>query len=195
MLKAAIWLCVAAKAEGRLAAIPHPLRDDEATVACLFGIGTDWDLPERACGNFLLAGPSRWKSSSCRRPATPGNDPTWSRTTIVQCSPVRGIVARDLHLPIFRQPAPVGVGSTRGRAYREGHRSGVSPVTGLVHDNPKIVQRADRRWIVTCHDCERDHHSTVPIGINTPVESRETAQHLWENHSERTGGFPVRRGA
>ena len=51
--------------------------------------------------------------------------------------------------------------------------------------HPKIVQRSDRRWIVVCQDCERDRESATPLGINTPVESREKAELMWENHCER----------
>jgi hypothetical protein len=60
--------------------------------------------------------------------------------------------------------------------------------------HPKIVQRADRRWMVVCDDCDLDHQSATPIGINTPVDSREKAQLLWENHCERRHGH-VRHGA
>jgi len=60
--------------------------------------------------------------------------------------------------------------------------------------HPKIVQRSDRRWLVVCDDCERDHQSATPIGINTPVESLEKAQLLWENHCERRPR-PIPRGA
>ena len=60
--------------------------------------------------------------------------------------------------------------------------------------HPKIVQRADRRWLVVCEDCERDDTSTTPVGINTPVESLEVAQLMWENHCERRR-LPMRRGA
>ena len=59
--------------------------------------------------------------------------------------------------------------------------------------HPKIVQRADRRWLVVCDDCDRDDESVTPIGINTPVESRDKAYLLWENHCERPRG-PIRRG-
>ena len=51
--------------------------------------------------------------------------------------------------------------------------------------HPKIVQRSDRRWMVVCDDCGQDGESATPIGINTPVESREVVQLLWENHCER----------
>ena len=61
--------------------------------------------------------------------------------------------------------------------------------------HPKIVQRADSRWMVVCQDCERERDPAAPVGINTPLESREMAQRLWENHCERGRAFPVRRGA
>lgn len=51
--------------------------------------------------------------------------------------------------------------------------------------HPKIVQRADRRWMVACEDCERDRDASTPVGINAPVKSREIAELLWENHCER----------
>ena len=51
--------------------------------------------------------------------------------------------------------------------------------------HPKIVQRSDRRWMVVCDDCGQDGESATPIGINTPVESRDVVQLLWENHCER----------
>jgi len=60
--------------------------------------------------------------------------------------------------------------------------------------HPKIVQRSDTRWLVVCEDCVKDHESTTPIGINTPVASREVAQLICENHCER-GRPPIRRGA
>jgi hypothetical protein len=63
----------------------------------------------------------------------------------------------------------------------------------VVH-HPKIVQRADARWVVVCDDCQRDRESSTPVGINTPVKSREVAELVWENHCERRRpGF--RRGA
>lgn len=39
--------------------------------------------------------------------------------------------------------------------------------------------------MVVCEDCGQDGESAPPIGINTPVESREVVQLLWENHCER----------
>jgi hypothetical protein len=60
--------------------------------------------------------------------------------------------------------------------------------------HPKLVQRSDRRWIVVCDDCERDRESSTPVGINTPVESRDVALLMWENHCERRRP-QARRGA
>jgi hypothetical protein len=60
--------------------------------------------------------------------------------------------------------------------------------------HPKIVQRSDRRWMVVCEDCERDSESATPVGVNTPVESLEMAEHLWRDHCERRR-VPLRRGA
>jgi len=60
----------------------------------------------------------------------------------------------------------------------------------MVHQ-PKLVQRADRRWIVVCADCERDRES-MPVGINSPIKSREVAELICHNHCERRP-IPVRR--
>ena len=53
---------------------------------------------------------------------------------------------------------------------------------------PKIAQRPDRTWVVECLQCRNDGASTVPIGIGMPLQDRETAERLRENHSAR----PVR---
>ena len=58
--------------------------------------------------------------------------------------------------------------------------------------HPRIVEKADGQWLVVCQDCLRDQDST-PIGINTPVGSREMAQRLWENHTWGRGATPRRR--
>jgi hypothetical protein len=60
--------------------------------------------------------------------------------------------------------------------------------------HPKIVQRADGRWMVVCKDCEREGGSETPVGINTFVESRQMAQCFWESHCERGHVSRVRRG-
>jgi hypothetical protein len=60
--------------------------------------------------------------------------------------------------------------------------------------HPKIVQRPDRRWAVVCADCELAGASATPVGINTPVESRQVAELLWENHCERRRQGAVRPG-
>ena len=60
--------------------------------------------------------------------------------------------------------------------------------------HPKIVQRADGRWLVVCQDCERDIESPTPDGINSPADSFEAAERIWEGHCERQTS-PVRRGA
>jgi hypothetical protein len=59
--------------------------------------------------------------------------------------------------------------------------------------HPKIVQRSDGRWLVSCQDCARDRDLSAPEGINSPVDSFEAAQRLWESHCERRSS-PVRRG-
>ncbi|MGO9853439.1 MAG: hypothetical protein ACLPYY_00120 [Acidimicrobiales bacterium] len=56
---------------------------------------------------------------------------------------------------------------------------------------PKIAQRPDRTWVVECPQCRNDPASTVPIGIGMPLQDRETAERLRENHSAR----PVRAAA
>ena len=72
--------------------------------------------------------------------------------------------------------------------------AGAEPMRKVHH--PKIVQRADSRWMVVCQDCERERDQpAAPVGINTPLDSRAMAQRLWENHCERGRAFPVRRGA
>ena len=56
---------------------------------------------------------------------------------------------------------------------------------------PKIVQRPDRTWVVECPQCRNDPISTVPIGIGMPLQDRDTAERLRENHAAR----PVRAAA
>jgi hypothetical protein len=104
---------------------------------------------------------------------------------------VRGIVAHDLGR---RTTVATRFGTWLGSLLSERDTEMESDALRKVH-HPKIVQRADRLWMVVCEDCERDHQSTTPIGINTPVESRDMAQRLRENHSERRSVFSMRRGA
>jgi hypothetical protein len=67
---------------------------------------------------------------------------------------------------------------------RDSSANGELPAVRKVH-HPKIVQRSDGRWLVACDDCERDHDSVAPDGINSPVDSFEAAELLWESHCER----------
>ena len=48
--------------------------------------------------------------------------------------------------------------------------------------NPIVVQRADGRWELHCPDCVEAVGTTVPIGIDLPLESEEVAELLRENH-------------
>jgi hypothetical protein len=48
---------------------------------------------------------------------------------------------------------------------------------------PKIARRPDGSWVVECAECRADRTSDVPIGIGMPLERRETAELLRENHS------------
>ena len=50
---------------------------------------------------------------------------------------------------------------------------------------PTIVQRVDGRWLVACADCDRDTESPAPVGINSPLKSRQVAEMIFENHCER----------
>lgn len=103
--------------------------------------------------------------------------------------PVRGIVAYELEQ---RTAVADDSGSWLWSLPLERGVEQESNAVRKVH-HPKIVQRADRRWVVVCEDCERDREAAMPIGINTPVTSREKAELLWENHCERRRR-PVRRG-
>jgi len=129
---------------------------------------------------------ARSVTGDASQPANEGTPVRWRGR-----GPVRGIVAYDLEL---RTTVAARFGPWLGSALSQRGIDLEWSALRKVH-HPKIVQRADRLWIVVCDDCERDHQSATPIGINTPVESREMAQRLWENHSERRGAFPMRRGA
>jgi len=58
------------------------------------------------------------------------------------------------------------------------------------HD-PIISQGPDRSWVVECAQCRNDVTSAVPIGIGMPLQDRETAERLRDNHAAR----PVRAAA
>jgi hypothetical protein len=51
---------------------------------------------------------------------------------------------------------------------------------------PKINQGPDRTWVVECTQCRNDTHSELPIGIGMPLQDRETAERLRENHAARS---------
>ena len=52
--------------------------------------------------------------------------------------------------------------------------------------HPSISQRPDGSWVVECLQCRTDMHSDVPIGIGLPLQDKETAERLRDNHSGRT---------
>jgi hypothetical protein len=56
---------------------------------------------------------------------------------------------------------------------------------------PIISQGPDRSWVVECAQCRNDVTSAVPIGIGMPLQDRETAERLRDNHAAR----PVRAAA
>jgi hypothetical protein len=57
--------------------------------------------------------------------------------------------------------------------------------------HPRIAERLDRTWVVECPECRNDISSAVPIGIGMPLQDRETAERLRDNHAAR----PVRAAA
>jgi hypothetical protein len=115
-----------------------------------------------------------------------------SRSAVLRqlAPPVRAIVTYDLAL---RATAQLVSGGRYGRLNAGCRRRSENELLRKDH-HPKIVQQADGQWLVECHDCLRDQDST-PIGINTPVGSREMAQRLWENHTWGPGATPRRRFA
>ena len=48
--------------------------------------------------------------------------------------------------------------------------------------NPFLSQIEDGRWIVACPQCQRGIES-IPVGIGLPIETREMAELLRENHA------------
>jgi hypothetical protein len=61
----------------------------------------------------------------------------------------------------------------------------------MQNHHPNIAQRPDRTWVVECAQCRNDPTSAVPIGIGMPLQDRETAERLRDNHAAR----PVRAEA
>jgi hypothetical protein len=57
--------------------------------------------------------------------------------------------------------------------------------------HPRIAERLDRTWVVECPECRNDISSAVPIGIGMPLQDRETAERLRDNHA----AWPVRAAA
>jgi hypothetical protein len=45
------------------------------------------------------------------------------------------------------------------------------------------VRKHDESWVVDCPECQQD--GDLPIGIGMRLESRQTAEHLRENHAGR----------
>jgi hypothetical protein len=62
---------------------------------------------------------------------------------------------------------------------------------GMQNHHPIISQGPDRSWVVECAQCRNDVTSAVPIGIGMPLQDRETAERLRDNHAAR----PVRAAA
>jgi hypothetical protein len=52
--------------------------------------------------------------------------------------------------------------------------------------HPVISQRPDHAWVVECPQCRADLQSDVPIGIGLPLQDKETAERLRDNHSGRS---------
>jgi hypothetical protein len=55
----------------------------------------------------------------------------------------------------------------------------------MQNHHPKVVQGPGRTWVVECVQCRHDPTSTVPIGIGMPLQDRETAERLRDNHATR----------
>jgi hypothetical protein len=50
---------------------------------------------------------------------------------------------------------------------------------------PKIAQCPDRAWVVECAQCRNDPTAALPIGIGMPLQDRDTAERLRENHASK----------
>jgi hypothetical protein len=55
----------------------------------------------------------------------------------------------------------------------------------MQNHHPRIAQCHDLMWVVECPECRSDTTSTVPIGIGMPLQDRETAERLRDNHAAR----------
>jgi hypothetical protein len=51
--------------------------------------------------------------------------------------------------------------------------------------HPIVGKTFDGRWVVACPECRRDRRSAIPIGIDMPMQSLETAELLRDNHARR----------
>jgi hypothetical protein len=76
----------------------------------------------------------------------------------------------------FQNPYRYSAPSTRGPS------QGVEVQTHY----PKITNGPDRTWVVECIQCRNDTQSDLPIGIGMPLQDRETAERLRDNHALRT---------
>ena len=61
----------------------------------------------------------------------------------------------------------------------------------MQNHHPTIAQGPDTTWVVECPQCRNDLTSAVPIGIGMPLQDKETAERLRDNHTAR----PLRAAA
>jgi hypothetical protein len=134
--------------------------------------------------------PKKGRASKRQRPNPQDSYPGTARaqTCVTRVSPTAMGVCRALRLMLSsRNGHGLSLMSASARPCGEQELAAVRKV-----HHPKIVQRSDGRWLVSCQDCERDR-SSATNGINTPVDSFEAAERLWEGHCERRSS-PVPRG-
>ncbi len=55
----------------------------------------------------------------------------------------------------------------------------------MQNHHPSVTQRPDRTWVVDRAQCRNDPTPAVPIGIGMPLQERETAERLRDNHAAR----------
>ncbi len=55
----------------------------------------------------------------------------------------------------------------------------------MQNHHPQIAQRPPRALVVECAQCQNDPTAEAPIGIGMPLQDRETAQRLRDNHAAR----------